>query len=562
MITHHSLRAKTRRTQPSVTTHCILTNQTTQPLLHYARAFSKSHTSTWSRPPSPHPRAPYLYPYLPFTAAVVRGISSPSEKRLPVTHHDNAHQTPGSHDNHSPTRCAVPPTSSTHDSTTDSHASPLTAIIAASSGNLVEWFDFYTYAFFSVYFAEQFFTGTGETGAWVKSAAVFFVGFLMRPLGGYLFGRLADKRGRKHSMMVAIVMMCTASFLFAILPTAATVGAAAPWLLLAVRCVQGISVGGEYGSTATYMSEIAPPGRRGFYSSFHYVTLIGGQLLASLLAVTLTHILGDDAIINGWWRLPFAIGGAGAIVSLLLRSTLEETTRNDDRARTTSGSLTAVITYPRSFWVVFGLTCIGSLAFYTFSTYMHKHLISTSGFTKGEASDIMTVCLFLFMLMQPAVGALSDKIGRKNSMLIFGVGMVILPVPGFTLLAHVDNPLVAGIVITIAMVVLSFYTAISGIVKAEMFPMHLRALGVGFTYAIANSLFGGSAEFVALGLKNAGHPTWFPLYMTIIAALGLIAISLMKDNRTHSTLDHQDELPEHPGHATRPRPKDSDNDNR
>lgn len=139
-------------------------------------------------------------------------------------------------------------------------AGTVKAILAASSGNLVEWFDFYTYAFFSVYFAEQFFTGTGQTGAWVKSAAVYFVGFLMRPVGGYIFGRLADRKGRKYSMMAAIILMCAGSLMLAVLPTASVVGKLAPWLLLAVRCIQGISVGGEYGSTATYMSEIATEG--------------------------------------------------------------------------------------------------------------------------------------------------------------------------------------------------------------------------------------------------------------------------------------------------------------
>ena len=182
------------------------------------------------------------------------------------------------------------------------------AIVKASSGNLVEWFDFYIYAFFSVYFAEQFFTGTGQTGAFMQAAGVFFIGFLMRPVGGYIFGRISDRFGRKDAMVVSILMMGFGSLCLAALPTAATAGALAPILLLVVRCIQGIAVGGEYGSTATYMSEIAQPGRRGFFSSFQYVTLIGGQLLASLLAVIMTHTLGGDQITAGWWRLPFVIG--------------------------------------------------------------------------------------------------------------------------------------------------------------------------------------------------------------------------------------------------------------
>lgn len=183
-----------------------------------------------------------------------------------------------------------------HDAPAVDHKQMTKTIIAASSGNLVEWFDFYTYAFFSVYFAEEFFAGTGQTGALMSTAAIFFVGFLMRPLGGYIFGRIADREGRKKSMLGAILMMCAGSVALAALPTAATVGALAPVLLLIVRCIQGLSVGGEYGSVATYMSEIATPGKRGFYSSFQYVTLIGGQLLASLVALIMSTVLTEEQI--------------------------------------------------------------------------------------------------------------------------------------------------------------------------------------------------------------------------------------------------------------------------
>lgn len=414
------------------------------------------------------------------------------------------------------------------------------SILAASSGNLVEWFDFYTYAFFSVYFAEQFFTGVGQTAAYMQAAGVFFIGFLMRPIGGYLFGRMSDRYGRKRAMVVSIVMMGFGSLGLAVLPTAATVGGLAPALLILMRCIQGISVGGEYGSTATYMSEIAPRGRRGFFSSFQYVTLIGGQLLASLLAVIMTHVLGGDQITAGWWRLPFVIGAVAALVSLWLRSGLEETTTSKDRTHKGSGTFAEVLRYPRAFWVVLGITCIGSLSFYVFTTYMQKYLINTGGLNKGLVAEIMTVCLFVFMLLQPLVGMISDRIGRKNSMLIFAFGMIILPVPLLSEIGTHQNPVTVGLLILLAMVVLSFYTSISGIVKSEMFPAHVRGLGVGFTYAIGNSLFGGSASYVALYMKNQGIGGVFPWYVVIIAALGLIAIIAMHDNRRHSTLDNPD----------------------
>lgn len=411
-------------------------------------------------------------------------------------------------------------------------------IIAASSGNLVEWFDFYTYAFFSVYFAEKFFAGTGQTGALMSTAAIFFVGFLMRPLGGYIFGRIADREGRKKSMLIAILMMCAGSLALAALPTAATVGALAPVLLLIVRCIQGLSVGGEYGSVATYMSEIAPPGKRGFYSSFQYVTLIGGQLLASLVALIMSTVLTEEQISSGWWRLPFVLGAIAALISLWLRNTLEETVDESDTAKEDSGKLRELLSYPRPVLIVLGITAVGSLTFYTFTTYMQKFLINTNDISKSETTRIMTVCLFLFMLLQPAVGWLSDKIGRKNTMLIYVVAMVILPIPFFKILTGQRNVWIAGALVFFLLIFVSFYTSISGILKAEMFPTHVRGLGVGFTYAVGNSLFGGSAEYAALGLKNINLAWVFPIYVSVVALLGLLAVIAMRDDRVHSTIDN------------------------
>lgn len=419
-----------------------------------------------------------------------------------------------------------------------STAQTVRIIFAASSGNLVEWFDFYVYVFFSVYFAGEFFTGSGETEAFLKTAIVLFVGFLMRPIGGYIFGRLADRKGRKASMMTAIIMMCTGSLLMAILPTASQVGILAPILLMVVRCIQGISVGGEYGSTATYMSEVATPGKRGFYSSFQYVTLIGGQLLASGLALLMTQFLSDEQIANGWWRFPFLVGAIAGVISLFLRSTLHETTDSGDREHQGAGTFREVLTHPRAFLVTLGITACGSLMFYTYSTYMQKHLINTSGFSKSQAAAAMTACLFVFMLMQPLVGMVSDRIGRKASMFIFTVAMILIPVPLFSFLGRGTSLVTCAALIIVALFFLSFYTAIAGIVKSEMFPAHIRGLGVGFTYAIGNSLFGGSAESVALGLKKLGHASLFPWYVVALAVLGLVAVTFMHDNRKHSTIDN------------------------
>lgn len=400
------------------------------------------------------------------------------------------------------------------------------AIIGASSGNLVEWFDFYVYSFCSLYFAHIFFPAGNTTTQLLQTAGVFAAGFLMRPIGGWLFGRIADRRGRKTSMLISVCMMCLGSLVIACLPGYDAIGTWAPALLLIARLFQGLSVGGEYGTSATYMSEVAVEGRKGFYASFQYVTLIGGQLLALLVVVILQQIL-DDAELRAWgWRIPFAIGAALAIVALWLRRQLDETSQQEVRALKDAGSMKGLWRNRKAFLMVLGFTAGGSLAFYTFTTYMQKYLVNTAGMHANVASIIMTVALFVFMLIQPIIGALSDKIGRRTSMLLFGGLSTVCTVPILSALHSVTSPYAAFALVMLALVIVSFYTSISGILKAEMFPAQVRALGVGLSYAVANALFGGSAEYVALSLKSFGIETAFFWYVTALGALAFM-VSLM-----------------------------------
>ncbi|WP_313627399.1 MFS family transporter [Kosakonia sp.] len=400
------------------------------------------------------------------------------------------------------------------------------AIIGASSGNLVEWFDFYVYSFCSLYFAHIFFPAGNTTTQLLQTAGVFAAGFLMRPIGGWLFGRIADRRGRKASMLISVCMMCLGSLVIACLPGYDSIGAWAPALLLLARLFQGLSVGGEYGTSATYMSEVAVEGRKGFYASFQYVTLIGGQLLALLVVVVLQQVLSDEDLRAWGWRIPFALGAALAIVALWLRRQLDETSRQEVRALKEAGSLTGLWRNRKAFIMVLGFTAGGSLAFYTFTTYMQKYLVNTAGMHANVASVIMTVALFVFMLIQPVIGALSDKIGRRSSMLLFGGLATLCTVPILSALHSVTSPYAAFALVMLALVIVSFYTSISGILKAEMFPAQVRALGVGLSYAVANALFGGSAEYVALSLKSAGFESSFFWYVTVMGALAFL-VSLM-----------------------------------
>jgi MHS family dicarboxylic acid transporter PcaT-like MFS transporter len=397
------------------------------------------------------------------------------------------------------------------------------AIVGASSGNLVEWFDFYVYAFCAIYFAPAFFPSDDPTVQLLNTAGVFAAGFLMRPIGGWLFGRVADKHGRKNSMMISVLMMCAGSLVIACLPTYASIGAWAPFLLLLARLFQGLSVGGEYGTTATYMSEVALRGQRGFFASFQYVTLIGGQLLAVLTVVILQQFLNADELKAYGWRIPFVVGAIAAVISLLLRRSLKETTTADVRQDKDAGSISALFRdHKAAFITVLGYTAGGSLIFYTFTTYMQKYLVNTVHMDPKVASYIMTGALFLYMCMQPVFGALADKIGRRASMLWFGGLGTLCTVPLLMTLKTTTSPVLAFVLITLALAIVSFYTSISGLVKAEMFPVHVRALGVGLAYAVANAIFGGSAEFVALSFKNMGSENVFYWYVTAMMAIAFL----------------------------------------
>lgn len=397
------------------------------------------------------------------------------------------------------------------------------AIVGASSGNLVEWFDFYVYAFCAIYFAPAFFPSDDPTVQLLNTAGVFAAGFLMRPIGGWLFGRVADRHGRKNSMMISVLMMCAGSLVIACLPTYASIGAWAPALLLMARLFQGLSVGGEYETTATYMSEVALRGQRGFFASFQYVTLIGGQLLAVLVVVILQQLLTEDELRAWGWRIPFVVGAVAAVISLLLRRSLKETSSAETRQDKDAGSISGLFrNHGAAFITVLGYTAGGSLIFYTFTTYMQKYLVNTAGMSAKSSSFVMTGALFVYMCMQPLFGMLSDRIGRRNSMLLFGALGTLFTVPLLMALKTVSSPFMAFVLITLALCIVSFYTSISGLVKAEMFPPQVRALGVGLAYAVANAVFGGSAEYVALGLKTLGMENTFYWYVTAMMAVAFL----------------------------------------
>ncbi len=406
----------------------------------------------------------------------------------------------------------------------------LRSIFGGSVGNLVEWYDWYAYSAFSLYFAKAFFPAGDLTAQLLNTAAVFAVGFLMRPLGGLLFGWYADRQGRKAALSLSVLMMCGGSLLIVINPGYASIGPAAPVLLVAARLLQGLSVGGEYGASATYLTEMAESGRRGFYSSFQYVTLILGQLAALGVLLVLQFLLAPAALQAWGWRIPFAIGAGLAVVALYLRRSLAETEAFTTATRVRN-PLRALLGYPRECLTVVGLTLGGTVAFYTYSTYMQKFLVNTSGFDKQTATLIMAAALAFFMLLQPLVGALSDRIGRRPLLIAFGVLGALATVPLLETLVQTRNGWVAFGLICGALAIVSGYTAVSAVVKAELFPTEVRALGVALPYALAVSVFGGSAEYIGLWFKAVGSESSFFWYVSGCIALSLLVYLWMPETR-------------------------------
>lgn len=422
-------------------------------------------------------------------------------------------------------------------------ASRIKSIVGGSLGNLVEWYDWYVYSAFSLYFADSFFPKADETVQLLNTAGIFAIGFLMRPIGGWLMGTFADRKGRKAALTYSVLLMSAGSLIIAIIPDYNHIGIAAPILLVLARIIQGLSVGGEYGTSATYLSEMAEKKHRGFYSSFQYVTLIMGQLLALGVLVLLQRIFLTEEQLHTWgWRIPFGIGAFLAVITMYLRRSLHEPatfTSEENKAKGNKGTIKALLQHPKAVLTVIGLTLGGTVAFYTFTTYMQKFLVNTSGFTKNSATLISTLTLVVFMLVQPLYGLLSDRIGRKPLLNTFGILGALTTVPIMMALSHTKDAWVAFALIMVALLIVSNYTSINAVVKAELFPAHIRALGVGFPYAIAVSLFGGTAEPIALLFKIKGHQEWFYWYVTACILVSLVIYITMADTQKNSKIEEE-----------------------
>ncbi|MCB5906347.1 MFS transporter [Streptomyces pinistramenti] len=411
--------------------------------------------------------------------------------------------------------------------------SPLRQLAAASVGNAVEWYDWYAYSFLAVYFAGQVFPEDAGNPLvpLLSSFAVFAVGFFMRPIGGLLMGSVADRRGRRAALTVTILLMGAGSLLVAATPTYATAGVLAPVVLVIARLVQGLSVGGEFAASTTFLVESAGPGRRGLFSSFQYVSTTIGQLLASGTAALLAAQLTEEQMGAWGWRVAFLGGALLSLLGLWIRRGAQETHSAAQQDAARPGLFEGLRRYPRQSLLICGITAGGTLAYYTWTTYLPTYAQVNAGFDKGDALTVGTISLVFFALLQPLGGMLSDRIGRKPLLLGFALGFAVLAVP---LLHLVSDTFVSLLLVQCAgMVLLTGYTAVAAAVNAEVFPARVRAAGIGFPYSLTVALFGGTAPYVGTWFKSAGHADLFPWYVAVLCLVSFcVYLTLPETART------------------------------
>ncbi|MEU7366784.1 MFS transporter [Streptomyces hygroscopicus] len=415
-------------------------------------------------------------------------------------------------------------------------ARPVRQLFAASVGNAVEWYDWYAYTFLATYIAEQIFP-KGAANSLVpllSTFAVFAVGFFMRPIGGLLMGAVADRRGRRAALTVTILLMGGSSLLVGLTPTYAAAGVLAPVVLVLARLLQGLSVGGEFAASTTFLVESAGPGRRGLFSSFQYVSTTIGQLVASGVAALLVSNLAPAAMDSWGWRVPFVLGALLSLVGFWVRRGAHETRSEEQAKAPRPGLFEALRRHPRASLLICGITAGGTLAYYTWTSYLPTYAELNAGVEKSDALLAGTLSLTFFAVLQPLAGIVSDRLGRKPLLLTFGVGFALLSVP---LLRVLDDSFVTLLLVQCAgMILLSGFTAISAAVNAETFPARVRAAGIGFPYSLTVALFGGTAPYIGTLLKDLGQAGLFPVYVAVLCLVSS-AVYLRLPETAHRPLE-------------------------
>lgn len=418
----------------------------------------------------------------------------------------------------------------------------LRSIAAGCIGNAIEWYDFLAYSVFAIYFSPVFFPTSDTTAQLLGAAAVAAIGYVVRPIGSWVMGVYADRHGRREALSLSVCLMCVGSLAIALTPGYDRIGLLAPALLVLARLLQGLSMGGEYGTSATYLAEMAEPARRGFTVGFLQVSVVGGQLIALGVLLILQHAVLPPGAMEAWgWRIPFVIGAAFALFGLYMRRGIAETESFSKAQRHRKrGSLALLAKHPKAVACAVGVSVGGTVCFYTFTVYMQKFMANTLGFSRETASLTAAAALLCYLPLQPLMGFMSDRFGRKPVLIGFALSGTLLSVPLLTAMSHAVSPGYAFLLNLAGLVILSGFTSIHMVVKAELFPVEVRALGVGLPYAITTAVLGGTTELLALKLKTEGHEPWFFWYVAAACLISLVTVLAMPETRWTSELTRPD----------------------
>ena len=416
------------------------------------------------------------------------------------------------------------------------HAEPVVirrAVRGAAIGNTVEWFDFAIYGFLATYIAEKFFPSGDETAALLNTFAIFAAAFFMRPLGGFFFGPLGDRIGRQKVLALVILLMSCSTFAIGLVPSYDTIGVFAPLLLLFLRCLQGFSAGGEYGSGACFLAEYASDKHRGFVVSFLVWSVVVGFLLGSLTVTGLETVLSEGAMDSYGWRIPFLIAGVLGAVGLYIRLRLGDTPEFEalrDEGEVASSPLKeAVTTSWRPILQIAGLVVIHNVGFYIVFTFLPSYFTKTLGFTKTDAFVSITVASLVALILIPPLGALSDRIGRKPLLIVGSLAFAVFAYPLFLML-NAGSLAVAIAAHAGLAAIESVFVCASLAAGAELFATRVRSSGYSIGYNVSVALFGGTAPYVATWLVARTGNDLAPAYYVIVAALvTLITVLTMRE---------------------------------
>jgi MFS transporter, MHS family, proline/betaine transporter len=399
------------------------------------------------------------------------------------------------------------------------------AIVVGMIGNVMEWYDFAVYGYFAGIIGRQFFPAEDPISSLLAAFGVFAAGFLMRPVGSVIFGHIGDHAGRKAALALSVLAMAVPTFLIGLLPTYAQAGAAASAMLVLLRLVQGLAVGGEYGTSTVFLVEHATTGRRGFFGGWSVVGATGGVLLGSAVGAVVTTTLGNAATAAWGWRVPFLLGITVGLTGLYLRRNLVEDPLGPSEAPLRLPVVEAFLTEWRSILKIFGFNIVYAIGFYTCFVYVTTYWRQVDFISASKALDLNSLTILLLLVLYPVAGALSDRIGRKPLLLAAEAGVLGLAWPLFWLMHHSSTAMIllgqAGFAILIA-----FIGGVGAATMVEAFPQRVRCSAVSIAYNACFALFGGTAPMVAIYLIERSHNDMSPAFYLIGAAAVSLAVTL------------------------------------